>query len=128
MTGPSEIEVIRNQDLTPGVSTPGITRHKSFEGPGIIVSQSRIGRGVVSEWHHHGARMLYGHLVSGQLSFDFGPGGARTVELSAGDHFRIPPGLVHRDVNPSGTEEAVVVAVFVGEGPTVVNTTGPDPG
>jgi len=32
---------------------------------------------------------------------------------------------VHRDVNPDRREEAVVVHVTVGQGPTVVNVAGP---
>lgn len=128
MTTETEIEAIRNRALPPGASTPGILRHTAFETPGVLVSQSRIGRGVISGWHHHPKRTLYGYLVSGQLRFDYGPRGTRAIQLSAGDYFRIPPGLVHRDVNPSAEEEAVVVAVLVGEGPATENTSGPSAG
>ena len=90
-----------------------------------MVGRSRISGGVVSAWHHHGTRHLYGFLVAGRIRFDFGPAGREFVELTIGDFFHIPPGLVHRDVNPDRREEAVVVHVTVGQGPTVVNVAGP---
>ena len=121
----SEIEVIFSQSLPPGASTSGITRHKAFDRPGIVVSQSRIAPGVTSDWHHHAKRSLYGFLVVGELRFDYGAEGKRHVQISAGDYFLIPPGLVHRDVNPTTDQEAMVVGVLVGEGPTTVNTSGP---
>lgn len=120
------IEIIRKQALTAGAFTAGITRHKAFDVPGVLVSQSRIDPKVSSDWHHHAKRTLYGYLVQGQLRFDYGPRGIRAVEFSAGDYFRISPGIVHRDVNPSNNEQALVVAVLVGEGPPTVNTPGPD--
>lgn len=121
----SPIEVVKSRDLTPGVSTPGIARQKAFDGENVTVSQSTIAARVISKWHHHGERTLFGYLISGQLRFDYGPGGKESVELAAGDYFRIPAGVVHRDVNTSGSVEAVVVAVLVGKGPTVIDTPGP---
>ncbi len=122
----SQIVVIRKEFLAAGAITPGITRHKAFDSPGVLISQSRIDPEVSSDWHHHAQRTLYGYLVQGELRFDFGPGGSRAVQFSAGDYFCIPPGIVHRDVNPSRDVQALVVAVLVGEGPPTVNTAGPD--
>lgn len=121
----SQIQVVRERELEPGASTPGIIRYRAFNASRAIVSQSRIGPGVTSDWHHHATRTLFGYLVSGQLRFDYGPRGSLSVEFSAHDYFRIPPGLIHRDVNPRTDREAIVVGVLVGEGPAVVNTTGP---
>lgn len=121
----SQIEVVRHQDLAEGKPTAGIIRSLAFDLPGVAVSKSRILRGVTSDWHHHGDRTLYGYLIEGRLRFDFGPGGSRAVELQAGDHFRIPPKSVHRDVNPDGAVDAIVVAVLVGTGPTLVNARSP---
>ena len=121
----TEIQVVRKAELTPGASTPGITRHRAFDAPDAIVSQSRIGPGVTSDWHHHAARTLFGYLVSGELRFDYGPRGTLSVRFSAHDYFRIPAGLIHRDVNPRTDRAAIVVGVLVGVGPAVVNTTGP---
>ncbi len=119
------IEVIREADLRPGDPTAGIVRQKAFDAGGVTVAQSRIAAGVVSGWHHHGGRTVFGYLVSGRLRFDFGLGGKDSVEVHPGEYFRIPLRAIHRDVNPSSTEEAVVVNVMVGEGPALVNVAGP---
>ena len=87
--------------------------------------RSQIAVGTVSAWHHHGTRHLYGFLVSGRLRFDYGRNGKEAVELAPGDFFHIPAGLVHRDVNVSPSEDAVVVNVSVGSGPAVVNVASP---
>ncbi len=56
---------------------------------------------------------------------EYGPKGREFVELKPGDHFHIPPGLVHRDVNPDEKREAVVIAILVGQGTPVVNVQAP---
>lgn len=120
------IEVVRENALKEGVSTPGIRRDRAFESTDVTVSRSRVAGGVVSGWHHHGAKHLYGFLVSGLLRLDYGPKGGESVELRPGDFFHIPPGLVHRDVNDGGAEELIVVNVLVGKGIPNVNVPGPD--
>jgi quercetin dioxygenase-like cupin family protein len=121
----AEIDVIREADMTPGDPTAGIIRKKAFDTSGALVAQSRVAARVVSGWHHHGSRTLFGYLVSGRLRFDFGPGGKNSVEIHPGEYFRIAPHVIHRDVNPSPTEELFVVNVLVGEGPSLVNVPGP---
>lgn len=124
-SGVPDVEVMRGTDLRPGDPTPGIVRSRAFDGAGAVVGQSRVAAGVVSGWHHHGSRTLFGYLVSGRLRFDFGRGGKDSIEVRAGDFFRILPKVIHRDVNPSPTEELVVVNVLVGDGPALVNVAGP---
>ena len=94
------IEVVRSRELHRGDSTEGIVRERAFEDDRAVVGRSRISGGVVSAWHHHGTRHLYGFLVAGRIRFDYSPSGREFVELTIGDFFHIPPGLVHRDVNP----------------------------
>src|SRR5580700_9285957 len=120
------IKVVRKAELLAGQSTPGILREKAFEADGILVARSTVGGGVVSDWHHHGDRHLYGFLISGRLRLEFGSKGKETVELSPGDFFQIPPKLVHRDVNPSKRRELRVANILLGRGPPVVNVKGPD--
>jgi len=67
----------------------GDTAGKGFEGDGVLFSRSTVG-GVVSAWHHHGERHLYGFLISRRMRLEFGPNGRDAVELSPGD-FSIPP-------------------------------------
>src|SRR5438132_14263818 len=119
------IEVVRSRELHRGDSTEGIVRERAFEDDRAVVGRSRISGGVVSAWHHHGTRHLYGFLVAGRIRFDFGPAGREFVELTIGDFFHIPPGLVHRDVNPGRRGGAVVVHGTVRQGATVANVAGP---
>ncbi|MGQ0797982.1 MAG: cupin domain-containing protein [Methanobacteriota archaeon] len=122
----SRIEVVRHADLRAGDATQGITRDRAFDLRGIAVSQTRVPGAVASGWHHHDARRPFGYIVVGRLRLEYGPGGSRAADLGLGDFFHIPPRLVHRDVNPSPGEDAVVVNVLAGGGATVVNVDGPD--
>jgi uncharacterized RmlC-like cupin family protein len=121
----AQVDVVRRSDLQSGHSTEGIVRNTAFERHGITVARSRVAVGVSSAWHHHGARDLYGFMASGRLRLEYGPKGGLSVELALGDFFHIPPQLVHRDVNPSGSEEAVIVNVLVGGGLAVINVDRP---
>ena len=117
------IEVVRK--LTPGVKTPGILREKAFDLTSVLFSKSTIAPKNVSAWHHHGARVLYGFTLSGRLRLEYGPEGKECADLQEGDFFRIPPGLVHRDVNPDHSVEAVIINILIGEGPALVNIERP---
>src|SRR5437660_11486573 len=94
------IEVVRSRELHRGDSTEGIVRERAFEDDRAVVGRSRISGGVVSAWHHHGTRHLYGFLVAGRIRFDSGPAGREFVALAAGPVVPMAPGLVHRAVKP----------------------------
>lgn len=115
------IEVVRGAELKKGELTQGIVRNTAFEKEELLFARSRVAAGVRSGWHHHGARDVYGFLVSGRLRFDYTEDGKDSIEVEEGDFFHIPAGLVHRDVNPDQSHEAVVVNIFLGRGPPVIN-------
>src|SRR5437867_13270152 len=115
------IEVVRSRELHRGDSTEGIVRERAFEDDRAVVGRSRISGGVVSAWHHHGTRHLYGFLVAGRIRFDYGPAGREVGELMVGDLFHIPPGLVPRGGKPHRGGGAGVGHVTVGQGPTGVD-------
>ena len=96
----SRIEVVRGSELGVGESTKGILRKKAFESETTLVSQSQVAPGVVSGWHHHGTRQLYGFIVSSRLQLEYFLRGQEIADLNVGDFFHIPAGLVHRDLNP----------------------------
>jgi len=121
----SRIEVVRGSELGAGDSTQGITRKRAFESEGTIISQSKVAPGVLSGWHHHGTRQLYGFIVSGQLELEYLLKGNELADLSAGDFFHIPARLAHRDLNPSRDHELIVVNILVGSGPAVINVEAP---
>jgi uncharacterized RmlC-like cupin family protein len=122
---PLQIQVARAGELSPAPSSPGIERGKIFETDRALMIQARVAGNTASGWHHHGDRDVYAHLIQGRARFEFGPGGQENVEIGAGEFFYVPATLVHRDVNPS-PEEQLVVLVFVGGGPLVVNVDGPE--
>src|SRR2546426_12037890 len=113
-----EIEVVRCSELKGGYSTPGIVCEKACESThrSIIVSRTRVAGGAMSDWHHHGARHLYGFLEAGRMRLEYGLKGVSSVEVGHGDFFHIPPRLVHRDVNLDKKQKLVVVNIVVGKG------------
>jgi uncharacterized RmlC-like cupin family protein len=121
------IEVVAKDALKSSDATPGIARRSAFQHGSLALGQSTIGPSVVSDWHHHGTRALYGILLSGRLRFDFGSAGRESVTVGPGDFFHIPAGLVHRDANPDREHPAIAASVLLGEGASVVNVAGPDP-
>jgi quercetin dioxygenase-like cupin family protein len=116
------IEVIRSADQKAASTTPGLSRIRAFDSPGIIFAKSIIGPKIVSGWHHHGSRNLYGYVLQGMLDLEYAGGSVRIAE---GDFFHVPVGLVHRDVNPDSSVSAVLVNLFLGEGDPVVNVNPP---
>jgi uncharacterized RmlC-like cupin family protein len=103
----------------------GFGRRQVFDTETVRVGETRVGPGVASHWHHHGERTLFGYVLTGQVVLEFGPRGAESVRPTAGDFFRIPAGLVHRDVNP-GQSETRIVSIIIGRGPPAVEVSGPE--
>ena len=122
MTG---IEVVHTTEMRKGDQTSGIIRDKAFETQNLLFARSRIKGGNTSAWHHHGRREVYAYVISGRLHFDFVAGKVGSIGVKAGDFFHIPIGLVHRDINPDPQNEAVIINLFLGEGVTTVNISGP---
>jgi uncharacterized RmlC-like cupin family protein len=120
------IRVVPHDTLDPGPSTAGMVRNTAVATETLWVGEVRTTPGARSGWHHHGEHTTYGHVVSGQIRFEFGPNGAESAVARAGDFFVVPPHTVHREGNPN-TEEQVLVGIRIGNGPTVVNVDGPDP-
>lgn len=112
--------------LTAGASTPGVTRSVAFDTAQATLMHARAEPHAESGWHHHGDRDVLGYVVRGRARFEFGPGGAESTDVEEGGFFHVPAGLVHRDVNPAGEMQEIVLTV-VGDGPLVVNVAGPDP-
>jgi uncharacterized RmlC-like cupin family protein len=119
------IQVLAGEALEAGPSTSGMSRSQAFTTETLWVGRAEAEAGAVSAWHHHGEHTSYGCVVRGNLRFEFGPGGAESIEVGPGDFFTVPPHAVHRESNP-GSEEVEVVVVRSGTGPTVINVDGPE--
>jgi quercetin dioxygenase-like cupin family protein len=123
----AKVDALLKNDLPEAPGSPGITRHLAFQGEGFQVIRSMVAPGTVSGWHHHGQYHVYGYMVSGTARFDSGPGGNDATTVGPGDFFHVPPGAIHRDVNPSPSQPQEVLLFLQGSGPMVVNVDGPEP-
>jgi uncharacterized RmlC-like cupin family protein len=122
---PNAVLVVPPDELRPGAASPGVTRELAVETRHATVMRARAEALACSGWHHHGEREVLGYVVTGQARFEFGRGGNQSVDVEAGGFFHVPPGVVHRDVNPLDQPQEIVMTV-VGSGPLVVNVDGPD--
>ena len=119
------VSAVAPDELREGAPTPGVRRELAFDTERATLMRARAEPRAVTGWHHHGERDVLGYVVRGRARFDFGPGGRDSVEVEEGGFFRVPAGLVHRDVNPIDEPQEIVLAV-VGDGPIVVNLDGPE--
>ncbi len=96
-----------------------------FDIPGVHVGLTRIAPGAATPWHHHAACNFFGYVLRGTVKLESGIGGRESERIREGHFFRIPPNLIHRDVND--TKETVLIAIVcVGEGPMSIAVDTPD--
>ena len=122
--GPAPPEFVTPDDLQSAAETPGVDRRMAFETENNAMVQSRVAGNTATDWHHHGDRHVYIYLVEGSGVLEYGPDGDQRLEGTAPLFVQIPPGIVHRDINPADTEQVSIIN-FVGSGPLVVNVDGP---
>jgi uncharacterized RmlC-like cupin family protein len=101
-----------------------MTREIAIAKEGIWAAFVRTEARMASGWHHHAAYETSIYVLKGRLRFEFGRGGANSIEASPGDFVHVPPGAVHRESNP-GDEEGEIVVVRAGAGVPNVNVDGP---
>ncbi len=123
MSSPIEVEKAAAEKAGPGQPFGG---QPVFQVPGAHVGLSRLGPAAVTPWHHHGTCNFFGYVIAGTVKLEFGPGGKESQRIAAGHFFRIPPGLVHRDVNDTH-ETALIATACIGEGPLSTLVDSPDP-
>ncbi len=121
------VSAVATNALSPGAPTPGVLREIAFETGRATLMRARAEARAATGWHHHGDRDVLGYVVRGRARFEFGVGGLESTEVDEGGFFRVPAGLIHRDVNPSDELQEIILSV-VGEGPLVVNVAGPPTG
>jgi uncharacterized RmlC-like cupin family protein len=111
-------------ERVPGHPDPGLAREQAVSTDGMWAGFVRTKPGTTSAWHHHGDYESTIYVVSGSIRMEFGHGGADVIEGGPGDFFYVPPGAIHREVNPSDDESQLIV-VRAGSGPAVFNLDGP---
>jgi uncharacterized RmlC-like cupin family protein len=120
-----EIRIIPPEGLQEAPPTPGMTRRTAVAGDTVWLGEVRTEPGAMSAWHHHGEHTTYGYIIEGSVRVEFGSGGDKNLEGSAGDFFVVPPHTIHREGNP-GSDEQILAVVRFGEGPAVINVDGPE--
>lgn len=79
---------------------------------------------TASGWHHHDGYDTLIFVTRGRMRIESGPGGRHVVEAVSGEVINVPPGVVHREVNPIAQPGRAIV-IRVGSGDPVVNVDGP---
>jgi quercetin dioxygenase-like cupin family protein len=121
----STIQVMKTDALPEATSNQGFKRHLAFKGDGYLVVRARGEPGSISGWHHHGDYDVYGYLVTGSARFESNTGKEDSVSLKKGDFFHVPHHTVHREINPSSTEENEFILFLRGNGPMVFDLDDP---
>jgi len=119
-----KIQVVQNAPIERDPKT-GFGRRSIFDSSADQVVEIRIPGEFSGNWHHHGKRTMYGYVVSGKATMEYGSKGMERAVLAAGDFFLIPPGLIHRDVNPN-KEDALILIFNIGQGPATQEVSGPE--
>jgi uncharacterized RmlC-like cupin family protein len=122
------IEHVRGTELRSDTAqTSGMRRFEAISGTTVGSQRLWMGRTHVppatgSGDHHHGEAETAIYVVSGHPVFVFAEGDREVrVETGPGDYVFVPPYVPHREENPSGDEEAVVVIARSTQEGIVVN-------
>ena len=124
--GQRPVRRIGPDETQPADPSPGMSRRRAFEAPGLWAGVVHTEPGAVSGWHHHGEHETSLYVVAGAMRLDFGPGGGSSVVAGPGDFLHVPAQVVHRESNPGDVESTAVIARS-GAGAPTVNVDGPEP-
>ena len=92
-------------DLVPTGMLKNLTRLTPFPDAPVQQVRGHATGQIESEWHHHGDNDVLGYVLRGEGYVEWGTGEGERELARAGDFFRVPAGVVHRDVNPSDEEQ-----------------------
>jgi quercetin dioxygenase-like cupin family protein len=82
--------------------------------PGLQAVRFVMSPGESTPWHHHSQVTDYFFCLEGPMRVDLA-GPAETVALACGEELAVPPGRVHRAVNPGKTSIRYLLLQGVGE-------------
>jgi uncharacterized RmlC-like cupin family protein len=127
------LRLIRAGELSGDTAqTTGMIRSAAISGPltgsrGLWMGTTVLPPATSSGDHHHGDSETGIYVVSGRPAFVFrDPASGTLTRLAAapGDFIWVPPHVPHREENPSGDTEAVVVIARTTQQAIVVNLPG----
>jgi uncharacterized RmlC-like cupin family protein len=111
-------------ERVPGHATPGMVREQAVSTDGMWAGFVTTEAGQTTAWHHHGDYESTIYVVDGTVRLESGSGGRLSVEAGAGDFIYVPPWAIHREANPGGGDNHLIV-FRAGSGPPVTNVDGP---
>ncbi|WP_435359020.1 cupin domain-containing protein [Haloarchaeobius sp. DFWS5] len=123
-TDGAEIAVVGSDELFPTVQSPHLIRESPFPEDDVLLLRVTAAGGAAAGWHHHGNNVYFGYAVDGPSETEYGPGGEQVARIELGECFHVPPGVVHRDTNPTDEAHTGIIWLCGGE-PWVVNVDGP---
>src|SRR4051794_39325938 len=122
---PGSIRIVHPDELVEADPTPGMTRERAFEVPGLWSGRLSTTPGMVSGWHHHDSNESGLYVVEGVLRFEC-EGVEGYVDAQAGDFVHVPAYVVHRESNPSA-EPSLCLIARAGYGVPTVNVDAAPP-
>ncbi|XVH30986.1 cupin domain-containing protein [Haloferacaceae archaeon DSL9] len=114
-----EIRVAGEDDLVPTTALQNLVRLTPFPDAPVQQVRGHASGRIASEWHHHGDNDVFGCVLDGEGYVEWGSGDGERKIARSGDAFRVPAGVVHRDVNPSDDEQDYVLWLTGSEPRTV---------
>lgn len=120
----AEPTVVGPDGLVPTVESPDLVRETPFPDADVLLMRVRAAGGAAAGWHHHGDNVYFGYAVDGPSETEYGPVGDASARIELGECFHVPPGLVHRDTNPTADAHTGIIWLCGGE-PWVVNVDRP---
>lgn len=118
-------QIAGEDDLEETAPLANLTRKMPFPDAPVQQVRGHADGRVESEWHHHGDNDVFGYVARGEGYVEWGTEEGERERAGVGDFFRVPPGTVHRDVNPSDDEQDYFLWL-VGSEPRVVHVDGPE--
>jgi uncharacterized RmlC-like cupin family protein len=111
-------------DLVPAGTLANLTRLTPFPDAAVQQVRGHAAGAVASNWHHHGDNHVFGYVVEGEGYIEWGTGPDDRALVRTGEWFHLPPGVVHRDVNPRDADQRYLLWL-TGSEPRTVPVEGP---
>ena len=119
--------IVRDALSADTIQTPGMRRLEAISGRTVgseklWMGETHVAPDTASGDHHHGEAETAIYVVSGHPVFVFADGEREVrIETGPGEYVFVPPYVPHREENPAGDEEAVVVIARSTQDGIVVN-------
>ncbi|MBS1805046.1 MAG: cupin domain-containing protein [Acidobacteria bacterium] len=121
------VSVIRPDQVSAGTSQTSGSQRQAAISKQTGVSSSMWGGtflvkpGAQTGIHHHGSQETIVYVLEGESIVQWGDKGEHSVTVRTGDFLHVPPGLIHREINPSKQIPFRWIVVRSSSEPIVVN-------